>query len=240
MLHNGSAPRDDESPAGRLSRRRLLRIGAVGALGSTAAAALAACGEAEPRIVTTEVPVEKIVTQTVVKEVPVDRVVEKIVTVEKMMAPQQQTVTVYSGRSESLVAPVLAQFGEISGVDVQIKYAGTPALTATLLEEGSNSPADLFYAQDPGGLGAVEPLFAPLPQDILDRIPCLGPAPRWPLDRRHRTGPHGRLQQPEVHRGRPPRRHVWLPRLRLERPHWLGPHQWLLPGHGHRHARRLG
>ena len=123
MLLNGSASTDDSPPTGRLSRRRLLRIGAVGALGSTAAAALAACGEGEPRIVTKEVPVEKtvvkeipietivtqteikevpvekIVTQTVIKEVPVDRVVEKVVTVEKMMAPEQQSVTVYSGRS---------------------------------------------------------------------------------------------------------------------------------------------
>lgn len=196
MLRDDSASLDNTASSGRLSRRRLLRIGTVGVLGSTAAAALAACGETQvvtvEKVVTQtqikEVPVEKIVTQTVVKEVqvdkvvpqtvikevPVDRVVEKVVTVEKMVAPEQQTVTVYSGRSESLVAPVLAQFGEISGVDVQIKYAGTPALAATLLEEGSNSPADLFYAQDPGGLGAVEPLFAPLPQNILDRSPAWG------------------------------------------------------------------
>ena len=196
MLHDGSAPQRVHSSAGRLTRRRLLRLGAVGAVGTAATAMLAACGESQvvtveklvtqtqikevpvDRIVTQtvvkEVVVDKIVPQTVVKEVPVDRVVEKVVTVEKMMAPKQQTVTVYSGRSESLVAPVLAQFGETSGVDVQIKYAGTPALAATLLEEGANSPADLFYAQDPGGLGAVEQLLAPLPQDILDRSPEWG------------------------------------------------------------------
>ncbi len=196
MLHGESAQRNDSPSTGRLSRRRLLRIGAVGALGSTVAAALAACGETQivtvekvvtqteikevpvekivPQTVVKEVVVDKIVTQTVVKEIPVDRVVEKVVTVEKLMPPKQQTVTVYSGRSESLVDPVLAQFGEISGVDVRIKYAGTPALAATLLEEGANSPADLFYAQDPGGLGAVESLFAPLPQDILDRSPEWG------------------------------------------------------------------
>ncbi|MDE2767322.1 MAG: extracellular solute-binding protein [Chloroflexota bacterium] len=182
MLHDGQEPRSPPASTGRLSRRRFLQIGAVAAAGSTAAAALAACGESQivavEKIVTQteikEIPVEKVVTQTVVKEVPVERVVEKIVTVEKLIPPTQQSVTVYSGRSESLVAPVLAQFGEISGVDVRIKYAGTPALAATLLEEGSNSPADLFYAQDPGGLGAVEPLFAPLPQDILERSPAWG------------------------------------------------------------------
>ena len=140
MLHDTSASKQVHSSAGRLTRRGLLRLGAVG---TAATAMLAACGESQV------VTVEKLVTQTVVKEVPVERVVEKVVTVEKMMAPKQQTVTVYSGRSESLVAPVLDQFGEISGVDVQIKYAGTPALAATLLEEGANSPADLFYARTP-------------------------------------------------------------------------------------------
>ena len=144
MLHDKPSPRRVHSSAGRLNRRRLLRLGAVGAAGTAATAMLAACGESQ------------------------------VATVEKMMAPKQQTITVYSGRSESLVAPVLAQFGEISGVDVRIKYAGTPALAATLLEEGANSPADLFYAQDPGGLGAVEQLLAPLPQDILERAPAWG------------------------------------------------------------------
>lgn len=196
MLPNGSGQRRNVASPGHFTRRRLLRFGAAGAAGATAAAVLAACGESQvvtvEKVVTQteikEVPVEKIVThtvvkevvvdkvvpQTVIKEVPVDRVVQKVVTVEKLVPPKQQSVVVYSGRSESLVAPVLAQFGEISGVDVQIKYAGTPALAATLLEEGSNSPADLFYAQDPGGLGAVEPLFAPLPQDILERSPAWG------------------------------------------------------------------
>ena len=119
MLHDTSASKQVHSSAGRLTRRGLLRLGAVGVVGTAATALLAACGESQV------VTVEKLVTQTVVKEVPVERVVEKVVTVEKMMAPKQQTVTVYSGRSESLVAPVLDQFGEISGVDVRIKYAGT-------------------------------------------------------------------------------------------------------------------
>ncbi len=81
------------------------------------------------------------------------------------------SLVVYSGRSESLVDPIIRQFADASGIDVQVKYGGTASLAATLLEEGANSPADIFYAQDPGGLGAVEGMFRVLPSSILERAP---------------------------------------------------------------------
>lgn len=84
---------------------------------------------------------------------------------------RSETLTVYSGRSETLVDPIIKQFEEATGVDVQVKYANTPQLAATLLEEGRGSPADVFFAQDPGGLGAVEDLLAELPDSILTQAP---------------------------------------------------------------------
>lgn len=81
------------------------------------------------------------------------------------------SLVIYSGRSESLVGPIIEEFERISGIDVGVKYAKTPQLAATLLEEGSSSPADLFFAQDPGGLGAIEELLTPLPTSILDNVP---------------------------------------------------------------------
>lgn len=91
------------------------------------------------------------------------------------------SLVVYSGRGESLVDPIIRQFADASGIDVQVKYGGTASLASTLLEEGANSPADVFYAQDPGGLGAVEGMFATLPGTILDRAPAWAVAPtgRW-------------------------------------------------------------
>ena len=91
------------------------------------------------------------------------------------------SLTVYSGRSESLVDPIIKQFADATGIDVQVKYAGTAAMAATLLEEGDNTPADVFFAQDPGGLGAVEDLLAPLPQSVLDLAPewARSPDGRW-------------------------------------------------------------
>ncbi len=78
---------------------------------------------------------------------------------------------IYSGRSESLVDPIIQQFKEATGIDVQVKYAGTSALAATLLEEGGNSPADVFYAQDPGGLAAVSDMMTTLPGDLIELTP---------------------------------------------------------------------
>ena len=80
-------------------------------------------------------------------------------------------LVIYSGRSESLVDPIIRQFADATGIDVQVKYAGTAALAATLLEEGDNSPADVFYAQDPGGLAAVSHLMTVLPQDVIALTP---------------------------------------------------------------------
>jgi len=81
-------------------------------------------------------------------------------------------LTVYSGRSESLVGPVLESFTEATGIEVVTKYADTAELVAILLEEGGRSPADVFFAQDAGALGAVadSALLARLPDELLARV----------------------------------------------------------------------
>ena len=45
------------------------------------------------------------------------------------------SLVLYSGRSESLVDPIIREFADLTGIDVQVKYAGTASLAATLLEE---------------------------------------------------------------------------------------------------------
>ena len=83
----------------------------------------------------------------------------------------QREVLIYSGRSESLVAPVIEQFEAATGIKARVKYGSTGMLAATLLEEGRSSPADVFFAQDPGGLGSVEAMLSELPEDVLDSVP---------------------------------------------------------------------
>ncbi|NQW17283.1 MAG: iron ABC transporter substrate-binding protein [Chloroflexi bacterium] len=78
---------------------------------------------------------------------------------------------IYSGRSESLVDPILQRFEEVSGIDVKVRYGSTGALAATLLEEGDRTPADVFFAQDPGGLGAISEMLIPISTDVLNLVP---------------------------------------------------------------------
>jgi iron(III) transport system substrate-binding protein len=82
-------------------------------------------------------------------------------------------LVVYSGREEELVEPLFEMFAEQAGIDVDVRYGDSAELAATIAEERENSPADVFFAQDPGSLGAVEKeeLLAELPDEILDRVP---------------------------------------------------------------------
>ncbi|HWO74096.1 MAG TPA: iron ABC transporter substrate-binding protein [Dehalococcoidia bacterium] len=80
------------------------------------------------------------------------------------------SLVIYSGRSEALVGPLVQNFEKATGIKASVKYAGSAELAATLLEEGSRSPADVFWSQDPGPLGAVSSLLAKLPESLLSKV----------------------------------------------------------------------
>ena len=153
-----------------------------------------------------EVPIEKEIIKEVevIKEVPVEVVVEKEVIVEKEgetktvevvkvverevevikevpVEKTYDTLVIYSGRGESLVGAVIDQFSEATGIPVEVKYGKTGALAATLLEEGSKTPADIYFAQDPGGLGSVNSILSILSDEIISLGPNWANSPdnKW-------------------------------------------------------------
>jgi len=82
-------------------------------------------------------------------------------------------LTIYSGRAEEYIAPYFAIWQKESGTKLNIRYGDSAELAAQILEEGKNSPADLFISQDAGSLGAVaeQGLFTPLPKGVADGVP---------------------------------------------------------------------
>lgn len=81
-------------------------------------------------------------------------------------------LTLYSGRSEALVAPLIEKFEKSSGVTVKVKFGDSGELTGTLIEEGERSPADVFWAQDASTLGVLtgREMLAPLPESVTGRV----------------------------------------------------------------------
>ena len=58
-----------------------------------------------------------------------------------------KTLTLYSGRIEPILGTALEQYEAASGgFEIKARYGDSPSLAATIVEEGKNSPADLFFA----------------------------------------------------------------------------------------------
>ncbi len=87
-------------------------------------------------------------------------------------AASGKVVTVYSGRSESLVKPLLDRLQQDLGVRVDVRYGDSSELAAQILEEGERTNADLFFSQDAGALGAVAGAgrFQPLDASVTSRV----------------------------------------------------------------------
>lgn len=88
------------------------------------------------------------------------------------VAQADTKLVVYSGRSKSLVDPLIERFQSETGIQVEVRYAGSTELANLILTEGQRSPADVFFSQDPGALGALEASnrLAELPAEMLNKV----------------------------------------------------------------------
>ena len=81
-------------------------------------------------------------------------------------------LTIYAGRSQNLVQPLLEQFSQDTGIKIHVRYGDGISLALAILEEGDNSPADVYYGQDVGALGALKAdgRLSPLPDALLNTV----------------------------------------------------------------------
>ncbi|WP_414575748.1 iron ABC transporter substrate-binding protein [Anabaena sp. CCY 9402-a] len=95
----------------------------------------------------------------------------------------EKTLVVYSGRNEKLIGELIKQFEQQTGSKVEVRYGDTAELASAILEEGANSPADVFFAQDAGALGAIQKAgkALTLPASLLNQVDSVyrSPEGQW-------------------------------------------------------------
>lgn len=84
----------------------------------------------------------------------------------------RDALTIYSGRDEALVGPVLEDFVDETGIDVDIRYGDSGELALLLNQEGDRTRADVFLSQSPGPTAAVAAKggLAELPSGTLELV----------------------------------------------------------------------
>ncbi len=100
-------------------------------------------------------------------------------------------LTIYSGRQEELIGPLLEDFSDETGIGVDVRYGDSADLALLIDEEGDRSPADIFLSQSPGAVGFLDAddRLRELPAGVLDRV-----APSFRADDGHWVGISGRVR----------------------------------------------
>lgn len=83
-----------------------------------------------------------------------------------------ESITLYSGRGESLIQPIIEQFEDASGIDVKVKYGNSADLALLIDEEAGagRTEADVYLSQSPGSVGFVDGRLAQISEATLDLV----------------------------------------------------------------------
>ena len=146
----------------QMNRRRML----ASAIGAGSAALLWACGEEEA------VPAQPAAASTPSPAATPEPTVVEAPAPAPEPAPVQRSLLLYSGRNEDLVGPLIERAQVELGVEIGVRYGSSAGQAAAILEEADSSPADIFYSQDAGSIGALQKagLLSDLPQSVLDLV----------------------------------------------------------------------
>ena len=136
---------------------------------------------------------------------------------------EASSLVLYCGRSQSLVDALVMRYEEESGVDIRIKYGNTPELAIAIEEEGAKSPADIFWAQDAGALGALSQrgFLTTLPPALIGRV-----APLFRNTKHHWVATSGRARVLAYHPDRVARDELPTSVFDLANENWNGRIGW--------------
>jgi iron(III) transport system substrate-binding protein len=87
---------------------------------------------------------------------------------------QAQTLTLYSAQHEQVVAMLTAMFTKQTGIKVQVHTGEGPDIAAQILQEGADSPADVFFTENSPELILLDEkgLLAPVDPSTLAKVPA--------------------------------------------------------------------
>src|SRR6185437_6383572 len=101
-------------------------------------------------------------------------------------------LTLYSGQHEQTTALLVRDFEHQTGIKVQVRSADESTLANQIVQEGSNSPADVFYTENSPALEALgeKGLLAPVQASTLAAVPR-----RWSGQRGDWVGVSARVSE---------------------------------------------
>jgi iron(III) transport system substrate-binding protein len=84
----------------------------------------------------------------------------------------RDALTIYSGRTQNLIGPLLERFNKETGIAIDVKYGDSAELALLLDEEGDRTPADVFLSQSPGATGflAGKGRLGQVDASLLDKV----------------------------------------------------------------------
>ncbi len=85
-----------------------------------------------------------------------------------------QTITLYNAQHEQTTDALISAFTGQTGIKVKVRSDGEDMLTAQLEQEGSKSPADVFYTENSPWLAQLDQqhLLAPVDAATLQQVPA--------------------------------------------------------------------
>jgi iron(III) transport system substrate-binding protein len=87
---------------------------------------------------------------------------------------EDQTLALYNGQHRPPVEALVAAFTAATGIAIVTRNGNSAQLASQLIEEGANSPADVFWSEESPSLAAIDAkgLLAPLDAETLKQIPA--------------------------------------------------------------------